>query len=70
MVEHYDPDMHDALCNFRRRDGSLEEHAKYGPSVIFFAPKGSSKYWIKVSTLVLGLLIIFIIAVIYVMFII
>ncbi len=50
----YDADIHDALANLRRLDGSIPKHDKYGPSVNFFAPKGSRKYWVKSSTPVLG----------------
>jgi len=50
----YDPDIHDALANLRRLDGSIPVHDKYGPPVNFFAPSGSRKYWVKQSTPVLG----------------
>ncbi len=50
----YDPDIHDALANLRRLDGSIPVHDKYGPPVYFFAPSGSRKYWVKQSTPVLG----------------
>ena len=50
----YDPDIHDALSNLRRLDGSIPVHDKYGPPVNFFAPSGSRKYWVKQSTPVLG----------------
>ena len=43
----YYADIHDALANLHRLDGSIPRHYKYGPSVNFFAPKGSSKYWVK-----------------------
>ena len=43
-ADHYDPDIHDALANMRRLDGSLPPHERYGQPVNVFAPKGSSKY--------------------------
>jgi hypothetical protein len=50
LVKHYDGEVHDVFCNFCRLDGSLEANPRYGPSVIYFAPKGSRKYWFKAST--------------------
>ena len=48
------PNIHDALANMRRLDGSPAPHDKYGPPVNFFAPKGSRKYWISKRTPILG----------------
>ena len=53
-ADHYDADIHDALANMRRLDGSPAPHDKYGPPVNFFAPKGSRKYWISKRTPILG----------------
>ena len=53
-ADHYDDDIHDALANMRRLDGSPAPHEKYGPPVNFFAPKGSRKYWISKRTPILG----------------
>jgi hypothetical protein len=50
----YDADIHDALANLRRLDGTIPKHDKYGPPVNFFAPPGIRKYWVKSSTPVLG----------------
>ena len=70
----YDPDIHDALANLRRLDGSIPVHDKYGPPVNFFAPSGSRKYWVKQSTPVLGcvydmLIILFIVIIWFIYFI-
>ena len=54
FLEHYDGNLHDALANMRRLDGSIDPHPQYGPPVNFFAPKGTRKYWVKASTPVLG----------------
>ena len=54
FVEHYDGNLHDAVANLRRLDGSIAPHPQYGPPVNFFAPKGTRKYWVKASTPVLG----------------
>ena len=51
---YYDAYIHYALANMRRLDGSPTPHEKYGPPVIFFAPKGSHKYWISKRTPILG----------------
>ncbi len=56
MSDHYDPNIHDALSNMRRLDGTLPPHDKFGPPVNFFAPKGSRKYWIKASSSPFGYL--------------
>ena len=53
-ADNYDADIHDALANMRRLDGSPAPHDKYGPPVNFFAPKGSRKYWISKRTPILG----------------
>ena len=53
-ADYYDADIHDALANMRRLDGSPLPHEKYGPPVNFFAPKGSRKYWITKKTPILG----------------
>ena len=53
-ADNYDADIHDALVNMRRLDGSPAPHDKYGPPVKFFAPKGSRKYWISKRTPILG----------------
>ncbi len=44
----YDADIHDALANLRKLDGSIPVHDKY------FAQKGKRKYWAKPSTPELG----------------
>ena len=54
-ADHYDADIHDALANMRRFDGSPLPHERYGPPVNFFAAKGCRKYWITKKTPALGL---------------
>ena len=53
-ADYYDADIHDALENKRRLDGSSSPQEKYGPPVNFFTPKGSRKYWISKRTPILG----------------
>ena len=53
-ADNYDADIHDALANMRRLDGSPLPHEKYGQPVNCFAPKGSRKYWITKETPILG----------------
>ena len=53
-ADHYDADIHNALANMRRLDGSPLPHERYGPPVNFFAAKGSRKYWITKKTPALG----------------
>ena len=53
-ANHFDADIHDALANMRRLDGSPLPHERYGPPVNFFAAKGCRKYWITKETPVLG----------------
>lgn len=50
LATHYDGDIHDALANMRRLDGSIPRSEKYGQSVNFFTEKGTRKYWVKAST--------------------
>ena len=54
LAHEYDQEVHDAIAHLRILDGSLPEHATYGRSVNFFAPKGTVKYWVKASTPVFG----------------
>jgi hypothetical protein len=54
MEVYYDGDIHDAVANLRKLDGTIPVHHQYGVPVNFFAPKGSRKYWTKVSTPELG----------------
>ena len=54
FADHYDADIHDALANMRRLDGSPLPHERYGPSVNFFAAKGCCKNWITKKTPALG----------------
>jgi hypothetical protein len=45
LAHEYDAHIHDAIAQMRTLDGS-HVHAKHGPSVNFFAPKGEPKYWV------------------------
>ena len=54
LAHEYDPDIHDAISQMRSLDGSQPVHAKHGPPVKFFAPKGESKYWVKKNAGVFG----------------
>jgi hypothetical protein len=51
---YYDGDIHDALANLRRVDGSIPFSKKYGMSVNFFAPSGKHNFWTRASTPELG----------------
>ena len=46
LAHEYDAHIHDAIAQMRTLDGS-HVHAKHGPSVNFFAPKGEAKYWMR-----------------------
>ena len=54
MEVYYDGDIHDAVANMRKLDGTIPVHPQYGVPVNFFVPKGSRKYWTKASTPELG----------------
>ena len=54
MEVYYDGDIHDAVANLRRLDGTIPVHPQYGVPVNFFSLKGSRKYWTKASTPELG----------------
>ncbi len=45
MEVYYDGDIHDAVANMRKLDGTIPVRPQYGVPVYFFAPKGSHKYW-------------------------
>ncbi len=47
---YYDGNIHNALANLRRVDGSIPFSEKYGMSVNFFAPSEKRKFWTKEST--------------------
>jgi hypothetical protein len=51
---YYDGNIHNALANLRRVDGSIPFSEKYGMSVKFFAPSKKHKFWTKASTPELG----------------
>ncbi len=50
MEVYYDGDIHYAVANMRKLDETIPVHPQYGVPVNFFPPKGSRKYWKKVST--------------------
>ena len=54
MEVYYDGDIHYAVANLRKLDGTIPVHPQYGVPVNFFAPKGAHKYWTKASTPELG----------------
>jgi hypothetical protein len=54
MEVYCDGDIHDAVANLRKLDGTIPVHPQYGVPVNFISPKGSHKYWIKASTPELG----------------
>ncbi len=44
FVDHYDdPDIHNALANIRRLDGSPTTHGRYCPPVIFSPPRAAAR---------------------------
>ena len=46
----YDADLHQGIASLRILDGSMtSKKPGYGPSVIFFAPKGKAKFWIRAN---------------------
>jgi hypothetical protein len=50
----YDTDILDTLAKMYHINGSIPKHDKYVAPVNFFAPSGSSKYWVKQPTPFLG----------------
>ena len=53
LAHEYDAHIHDAIAQMRTLDGS-HVHSKLGPSVNFFSPKGTAKYWAKEGAPVFG----------------
>jgi hypothetical protein len=53
FAEHYDGDIHDALANLCRVDGSIPSHDKYGPPVNFSLQKrtASTGYELRLGSL-------------------
>ncbi len=54
LAHEFDYQIHDAIANMRRLDGSLPPHSEHGRSVDFFTNKGKRKYWVKANTPVFG----------------
>jgi len=54
LAHEFDYQIHDAIANMRRLDGSLQPHSEHGRSVDFFTEKGKRKYWVKANTPVFG----------------
>lgn len=54
LAHEFDLQIHDAIANLRRLDGSIPPHQEHGRPVDFFAEKGRRKFWIKASTPVFG----------------
>jgi hypothetical protein len=51
---HYDVNVHDALRRMRFLKGDYEPHEQHGPSVDFFRPGDTPKFWVKKTQTVFG----------------
>ena len=54
LAHDFDLQIHDAIENLRRLDGSIPPHKDHGRSVDFFTEKGKRKFWLKSRTPVFG----------------
>ena len=50
LAHAFDLQIHDAIANLRRLDGSIQPHKDHGRSVDFFTEKGKRKFWLKSRT--------------------
>ena len=48
-MHEYDPNIHNAVAQLRVLFGSVQVDSKHGAPVIFFAPAGAVKFWVKAS---------------------